>query len=123
MNITTTNKHVYTEADIQSAISAYKTGQYSSIRSLAIAFCVPYTTLYYRMPGLTTRQKSYENAQNLLDAEEISLVKIITRLTITGYPALPTLVVEMAKFIRVRRVVLSKTNLPPSSLTYRLGKN
>jgi hypothetical protein len=123
MNIPTTNRHVYNETDIQQAISAYKAGQFRSVRSTAIAFSIPSTTLHNRMVGRKTRQKSYEHAQNLSDTEEKSLVKQITRLTKTGFPASPALVIEMAEFVRARRVVLSKSDSLSSSLMYRLGKN
>lgn len=85
MNTSIANQFVYTEADIRSAISAYKAGEYSSIRSAAIASCVLYITLYHRIARRTTRQKSYQHAQILSDAEERSLVKEITRVTTTGF--------------------------------------
>jgi len=69
MNPCSTNKYNYTEADVQEAILAYKLGNYPSVRSAAIAFGVPSTTLHNRMAGQRTRQKSHEHPQILSDSE------------------------------------------------------
>jgi len=78
MNISTTNKRIHNETNVQKAIAAYQEGIFSSVRSAALAFDVPPTTLYYRMSGRITRQKAHEHAQNLSDTEEMSLAKLIT---------------------------------------------
>jgi hypothetical protein len=89
----------YTEADIQAAISAYNSDKELSIRAAACAHSIPYHTLRNRVSGRTSRSQAYEPAQTLLTTEEGTLVRWITRLTKTGFPASPALVVEMAEEI------------------------
>jgi hypothetical protein len=45
MTVQTPGKHVYSEADIQKAISAIKNNEYRSIRKAALVFNVPNATL------------------------------------------------------------------------------
>lgn len=82
------------------AISSFLAGEFTSIRVCAASKGVPYTTLYYRLSGRTSRSNAMENRQNLSSAEEETLLRWITRLTCTGYPASPALVLEMAEEIR-----------------------
>jgi hypothetical protein len=58
--------------------------------------------------GGLSRSSAHENQQILSVAEEKTLVRWITRLTTTGFPASPALVVEMAEEIRVGRLHLGK---------------
>jgi hypothetical protein len=120
MSAPTPEKLDYTEVDIQSAISALDKKNYKSIRDAAHAFKVPYPTLRGRMAGRTTRATAHESEQILSKAEERTLVRWITRLTTTGFPASPTLVVQMAEEIRRGRVQLSK--VAPSN-TRPIGHN
>lgn len=105
---------------IDSAILAYTLNQYPSIRQCALAFQVPYATLKHRMSGRTSRARANEYKQILSNAEEDALVRCITRLTRTGFPASPALTLEIAKEIRYNRIHLSKTT-PPSLRP--IGKN
>jgi len=104
MNTSTPNKLVYTEADVQKAISTLRERQHTSIRRAARAFGIPYTTLWNRMAGHTSRFIAHESEQVLSNAEERTLVRWITRLTRTGFPASPALVVQMAEELRRGRV-------------------
>ncbi|EDN97448.1 hypothetical protein SS1G_11973 [Sclerotinia sclerotiorum 1980 UF-70] len=54
-------------------------------------------------------------AQILSNAEENTLVRWISRLTITGFPATPMLVKEMADEIRLRRVQVASSRIPTST--------
>jgi hypothetical protein len=109
-------QHAYSEADIQAAILAYNTGEHSSIRAAARAFSVPYPTLRNRLSGRTSRLHAHETSQILSNAEEGTLVRWITCLTRTGFPASPALVVEMAEEIRNGRFQLSQTPSPQRSI-------
>ncbi|EDO01246.1 predicted protein [Sclerotinia sclerotiorum 1980 UF-70] len=51
-------------------------------------------------------------AQILSSAEENTLVRWISRLTITGFPATPMLVKGMADEIRIRRVQVASSPNP-----------
>ncbi|KAM0701561.1 hypothetical protein Q7P35_010469 [Cladosporium inversicolor] len=94
MDTVTPERLAYTEIDIQTAISAIKNKEFASIRKAAVAFNVPYPTL--------------RGQQLLSPAEENTLSRWVTRLTRTGFPASPALVIEMAEEIRRGRVWLSK---------------
>ncbi|RAL66321.1 hypothetical protein DID88_005991 [Monilinia fructigena] len=92
------------EEKIQNAIIALQLKEFKSIRKAAEYFEVPKSTLIARVAGRKSRTQSHEMAQILSNAEENTLVRWISRLTITGFPATPMLVKEMADEIRLRRV-------------------
>jgi len=73
MAIQTTEKQVYSEVDIQKAISAIENNEYRSIRKAALAFNVPNATLQGRMSGRKSRATAYETQQVLSAAEEKTL--------------------------------------------------
>jgi len=97
---------------VNTALSAFEAGEFSSIRACARAFGVAKTTLRDRLSGTSSSSSSHEIMQNLSTAEEETLARWITRLTRTGYPASPALALEMAEEIRRTRKSLSTT---PSS--------
>ncbi|KXL49574.1 MAG: hypothetical protein FE78DRAFT_86014, partial [Acidomyces sp. 'richmondensis'] len=74
------------------AITAYRAKRYSLIRATAIAYSLVERTLQRRIARHLLRAQGYEHRQILSNAEEKTLVRWITRLTVTGYPALPALV-------------------------------
>lgn len=113
MDVVTPRSLVYTEVDIQAAISAIKNREHTSIRQAATAFKVRYSTLRGRMSGRNSRAVAHETEQLLSTAEESTLSRWITRLTRTGFPASPALVMEMAEEIRRGRVRLSKDKPEP----------
>ncbi|KAM0711415.1 hypothetical protein Q7P35_002155 [Cladosporium inversicolor] len=114
MNTPTQVQSASVESRIQDAIAAYKSRTYRSIRAAANAFSIPPSTLSYRLTGRTSRSQAHESEQILSHAEEKTLVRWLTRLTNTGFPASPALAIEMAEEIRLGRLQLSKT--PPPSL-------
>lgn len=118
MDAPTRGFHALSDTTVDEAISAYQAKQYPSIRATADAFSIPEATLRHRMAGRTSRSHAHRYRQNLSPAEEKTLVRWISQLTITGYPATPALVVEMAEEIRHQRTQISKT---PSSFR-PLGK-
>lgn len=107
------------EEKIQKAIVALQLKEFKSIRKAAKHFELPKSTLIDRMAGKKSRSETHEMAQILSNAEENTLKRWITRLTITGFPATPMLIKEMANEIRMRRVQVassqnpSSTNIPP----------
>ena len=99
--------HAYSESDIYSAVAAYHSKKYKSIRACAHAFGIPYTTFQGRVAGRISRSRSHYSMLILSIAEEKTLVRWITNLTSTGFPATPALAIEMAKEIRRARYQLS----------------
>ena len=109
-------KRAECETQVQSALNAYLHKEYSSLRKAANAFKVPYPTVRARMAGRVSRSAAHETQQTLSNAEEMSLTRWVTRLTRTGFPPSPKLVIEMAEELRAGRVQLSarlSSNLPP----------
>ena len=120
MDTTARDESAYSESELQDAILAYKSGKFSSIRACAEAFRVPYPTLQTRLSGRTSRSYAHEYMQILSKAEERTLVRWITHLTSTGFPASPALAIEMAEEVRRNQFQLSRN--PPSYLR-PIGKN
>ena len=118
MNAPIRDSYAFCESKVQEAISAYNSKQYKSIRATANAFSLPESTLRKRMAGRISRSHAHEYRQSLSPAEEKTLVRWISQLTITGFPASPALVVEIAEEIRHHRIQISK--IPPS--LHPLGK-
>ena len=114
MDANTRVQYAYSESTVQSAIAAYQNLEYTSVRKCALAFSVPRQTLQHRLTGRLSRSISHEKMQNLSKPEERTLVRWITHLTSTGYPASPALVIEMAEEIRYHRYHFSK--IPPPFL-------
>jgi hypothetical protein len=114
----TKQNRIERDSRIESAISAYLTKQYSSIRKAADAFNLPFTTVRDRMAGRNSRIIAHESQQTLSNGEESILIRWITRLTRTGFPASPKLVMEMAEEVRAKRVQLTRTR---SSITRPIG--
>ena len=105
---------VYSEANMQRAIDEYNSGLYASKQAAARANNVPPATLRYRLAGRTSHAQSRETQQILSNAEEKTLVRWVARLTSTGFPASPALVVEMADEIRRGRLQLSRSMASPA---------
>jgi hypothetical protein len=111
-------KRLDIEERIQKSISAYTTGEFASIRKASNAFEVPFSTVQARMAGRNSYPIAHESQQTLTNAEETILERWITRLTRTGFPASPKLVLEIAEEIRSERVQLSRRT---SSTTRPIG--
>ena len=107
MKVSKSSESGATEIQIQNAIVAYNSRQYRSIGKIARAFKVPYSTMKDCLSGASSRAQARETQQNLSNAEEKILVRWITRLTATGFPASLKLVLEMAEEIRRERVFLA----------------
>jgi len=108
MDVSIRDSYAFSESTIQEAIAAFQAKQYLSIRATARAFSIPEATLRHRMDGRASRSDSHEYRQILSSAEEKTLLKWITQLTRTGYPASPALGLKMAKTIRRQRYQLSQ---------------
>jgi hypothetical protein len=92
------------EARLQEASAAVAKGEHTCY-SAAATFHVPYRTLYNRVKlGTKPRNLAHEDEQILTAMEEKELVRWITCLTISGYPARHATVREMAEEIRKHRV-------------------
>jgi len=75
MDVNIRDIDAYTESDIQHAITAYRTGEFTSIRACSRAFNIPYPTLQHRIAGRLPRPISHEHRQILSNAEERTLLR------------------------------------------------
>ena len=91
------------EARLQEALAAVRSGQCNAPTASTV-FNVPRRTLYDRLEGKLPCRLAQENQQVLTHAEEKELVRMITYLTITGYPPRHATLREMAEEVRKRRV-------------------
>jgi hypothetical protein len=107
----------YSEDTLTTALTAYRNGEYTSIRKCAYAFNIPRSTLIDRLSTRTSRSKSHESQKILSTAEEEALIKSITRLSKSGVPITLSLTRELAEEIRNTRFRLSSTptSYPPIS--------
>ena len=110
----------YSEDTLIAALTAYRNGEYTSIRTCAYAFNIPRTTLTSRLSTRTSRSKSHESQKILSTAEEEVLLKAITRLAKSGYPITLPLTRDLAEEIRLSRFRLSSTltSYPPISVRW-----
>jgi len=97
-------KAAQSRASIQSAVEAFKNGEFKSVWATAKAFNVSETTLRARINGRVTEVEDNESRQLLSNAEETMLAKRCTYLTKTGFPPRKTTIIEMATEIQQRRV-------------------
>lgn len=109
MDATIRDLDAFSETTLQEALVVYRTGEYRSIRACAIAFRVPYKSLQRRSSGQLSRSAAHEHRQILSKPEERTLVRWITQLTSTGFPASPALVLKLAEEIRRGRYQLTRT--------------
>jgi hypothetical protein len=99
----------YSKATLTTALTAYRTGEYTSIRKCAYAFNIPASTFANRLTRATSRTKSHESQQILSAAEEKTLLKTIYRLSKSGCPITLPLTRDLAEEIRLSRFRLSST--------------
>lgn len=112
MDVATSQERVEREDWIEKALCAYRNNECSSLRQAARDFNVSLSTLQARMAGRSSRSNARGTQQTLSNAKETALVRWITRLTCTGFPASPKLVMEMAQELRRGRVQLSSPSSP-----------
>ena len=92
------------EGRIALALQAYQQGQISSLRAAARAYDVPYTSLYRRNQGTTSRLVSVSSNRKLTQTEESALIKWILSLDTRGIPPTQVLVHQMAELLLAERV-------------------
>jgi hypothetical protein len=107
----------YSEDTLTTALTAYRNGEYSSLRKCAYAFNIPRSTLSHQLSNRTSYVKSHESQQLLSTAEEKTLFKAITRLSKSGCPLTLPLTRDLAEEIRLSRFRLTSTptSYPPIS--------
>ena len=99
-----TSKVLDLEERLQKAIIAYNNQEFNSVRGAATAFNVSHRTMARRMAGGLSRAQATEITQVLLNAEERTLVRWISRYTCAGSPITPSLLLKLAELIRYERV-------------------
>src|SRR6266496_4724977 len=111
------------EARVIKALAGIQNGTYKSLGDAAKQLNVSRSTLCDRMNQTKSRAQARQDMQNLTPAEEKALVRWITQVARTGFPARHSTVREMAEAIRLRRV--SEINACNAELiSYEpLGKN
>jgi hypothetical protein len=107
----------YSEEDLTTAITAYRNGEYTSIRKYTYAFNILHSTFSDRLTRATTCSRSHESQKILSTTEEETLLKSITRLSKSGCPITLLLTRDLAKEIRLSCFYLSSTptSYPPIS--------
>jgi hypothetical protein len=75
MDAPTRVKRVYSEAQLQAALSDIYENPGQSIRAIAAAHAVPESILRNRLTGHTSCSSAHKHWQNLSSAEEKTLVK------------------------------------------------
>ena len=101
----------YIEEDIQSAIAAYRRGDYASISRTSAIFNIPPSTLSDRLRKAKTRKQSHEKQQLLSTIEEEELVAWITNASKLGVPTPLPLVKNLAEEIRANRFATRSDSL------------
>ncbi|KAF2715886.1 hypothetical protein K431DRAFT_236649 [Polychaeton citri CBS 116435] len=112
---------MYSEAQLLDAITRYRNGEFASIRATAIACEVPKSTLSVRLSTRSSRHIIHEKQQMLSNSKEKTIVRWITKLTNTGFPAPPSLCLEIAEEIRKNRFCSTKSptpQLPPLGVNW-----
>lgn len=104
--------NAYTESDIHNAMIDHRSGRYTSVRKCALAYNIPVQSFRNRLSGRISRSHAHEHMQVLSNAEKKTLVRWITHLTSTGFPASPALAIAIAEEIRKNRYQVAR--LPPS---------
>jgi hypothetical protein len=89
----------YSEDTLLTALTAYRNGEYTSIRKCAYAFDILTSTLSDQLSIRTSRSKSHELQKILSTAEEETLLKTITRLSKSGCSITLSLTRDLAKEI------------------------
>jgi hypothetical protein len=97
MNAIERVSNAYTESDIYNALLDCRAGRYTSVRKCALAYKIPVPSFRNRLTGRISRSHAHEHMQVLSNAEEKTLVRWITHLTITGFPASPSLAIAIAE--------------------------
>jgi hypothetical protein len=107
----------YSEEDLTTAITAYRNGEYTSIRKCAYVFNILHSTFSDWLTRATTCSRSHESQKILSTTEEETLLKSITRLSKSGCPITLSLTRDLAKEIRLSCFRLSSTltSYPPIS--------
>ena len=74
------------EKQIELAISAYKKGQFKTLKSVSLAFEIPWTTLQQQIGGITLQAEKNANCQKLSNTEESTLSAWILDMAGCGLP-------------------------------------
>jgi hypothetical protein len=104
---------IVNESILLQATTAYRNGEYTSIRACADAFSVSYSTLSYQLSRRVPRSTAHESEQILSAAEKKALVKWITRLSTASCPITLPLTRNLAEEIQKRHIALSPLNVHP----------
>ena len=97
---------------IQKAIDNIHSSLYRSTKTAARTHNIPDNTLRKCMAGCNTHKNAHKLQQILSNAKEKIFVQWITRFTCIGFPASPSLVVQIAEEIHYKCIHLqNNTNI------------
>jgi hypothetical protein len=91
------------EGRILLAITAFKQGQFTSIRAAATAYDTPYITTLRRAQGRPSRSECQPNGQKLSSTEEGALKNWIISLDTRGFPPRISAVRDIANLLLAAR--------------------
>ena len=100
------------ERDIKSAIHDFHSGKEPSIRSVALTYHLPFSTLRDRLQGAQLRSKAHIEQQVLTPEEEKAIVRFAEKLDDLGHPLKLGMIQSFAESL-----------LLPLSRRRTLGKN
>ena len=87
------------EKQIELAISAYKKGQFKTLKSVSLAFEIPWTTLQQQIGGITLQAEKNANCQKLSNTEESTLSAWILDMAGCGLPLQLSTVCYLAQLL------------------------
>ena len=85
------------EGRITLAAHAYRTGQFKTIRSAAVAYNVPFQRLSDRLNKITFRLQTSPNCRKLTTTEEQTIVQYILNLDSRGFASRLSKIADIVK--------------------------
>ena len=111
------------ESRITTAIDKIKYGDFKSVNEVATQLGISKTTLGRRLKGHLSRAEARADQKNLTKIEEKVLLRHIRQLTKGGYPLSYETLKLIAFYVRSRRLEITESKSPISSVTPRFGHN
>ena len=92
------------EAQVRKALANIQSGKYKSTKSAVRAYNLSDSTLRYRITSRNSCTSARQLQQILSEIKKNTFVQWITCFTCAGFPASPSLVMQMAEEIRCKCV-------------------
>ena len=95
-NANKTNDH---ETQVRKTLTDIQSNKYKSIKNTACVYSLSNNTFCYHMTGHNSCTNTQQSQQILSEMKKNTFVQWITHLTCVGFPASPSLVMQMAEKI------------------------